>query len=150
LSWLLNILPWVLTIALLLGLYLTPNLVLYVLYQDQTFYAEGYSRDQWTKIHTGMNKEEVIRILGYPLSIREMGEKGETYRTTRYNKDGFMYEESYFPNVHPPSDYDPNKIIYSWFSYSEPGKWLDSYNVRAIKIDKDGKVIKVQSEYYWD
>jgi len=149
-QWIISVLPWVIMIPLVAGIYLQPQFVFHLLYPEQTVYADGYTKEKWASIRQGMNREEVIKILGWPLTINECGIKGEEYRVTHYNKDGFLSEESYYSNVHPPGDYAPEKIEYSQFIYSRAGHWVDSYYVRALKIDKNGKVIEIHSEYYWD
>jgi outer membrane protein assembly factor BamE (lipoprotein component of BamABCDE complex) len=116
------------------------------MFPDQTLYAVGFSNDKWGQLKIGMTEKDVISILGKPLEISEKGTEG-IYRVVSFQGD-LQFQECYY-NL-PPSLYDPNKIDIRTLNYSRPGKWIDSYNKRLVKIDQSGRVVEIQSERYWD
>jgi hypothetical protein len=118
-----------------------------LLLPDQTNYARGYTEDKWSQIKIDLSADEVINILGHPLRITENGKDGK-YKITYYDGDR-KYKECY-SHIHPPQEYDPEKITHTWMSYSLPGKWLESYKVRSVKINQERKVAEIKNTYYQD
>lgn len=136
-----------LCLAVLLALLVVPKFALELILPDQTKYADGFTNDKWARIRIGDSENQVLGSLGHPLEITEYGKEG-IYRT-RLFQGNFQYRECYSNNL-PPSKYHPERVQYMWYSFSRPGKWVDSYYVRSLKMDQAGRVIEKQSKYYHD
>lgn len=113
---------------------------------DMTEYAAGFAPEKWSRIKVGMSENEIKDILGGPLEMTERSKEG--ILRVRHFSAGIQEKECYY-NL-PPAAYDPAKIESIMFEYSRPGKWLDSYNVRLLKIDPTRHVVEKVSEYYND
>lgn len=138
----------VVLLLLLLSVFYAPAFILGLVLPDQTIYASANVKEKWNMLRIGMSREEVIGLVGYPLEDAEYGPV-EIYRITFFS-DGVKSRECY-PNIRkPPKEYNPEVIEYHWFRYSKPGKLVDDYNIRMVKIESNGKVAQVVASRYSD
>lgn len=139
-----------LSLALVLGAALIASVIAFqfrtLWLPDMTEYATGFSAEKWNRINVGMSEDEVTSVLGYPLEITERGKEGVL--RVRHLSGSFQDKQCYY-NLSPAA-YDPAKIESIMFKYSRPGKWLDSYNMRLLKIDPTRRVIEKVTAYYND
>jgi outer membrane protein assembly factor BamE (lipoprotein component of BamABCDE complex) len=111
---------------------LFPRSLLQLVLPDQTVYADGFSEERFRKVRPGMSEQEVLSILGRPLEVYENA-GGRKYRTSWSAK---------------PSAVNP--VDFRWWSYSKAGRLYDSYHVRAVRFDRDGRVVDVDQTFYND
>jgi hypothetical protein len=99
---------------------------------DQTRYAEGYSEEGFKRITIGMTEHDVLSAVGKPLRVREQVQDR-------------LYESNWSGR---PSDVVGTEV--RWWTYSAPGRFSESYEVRSVKFSPSGRVIEVLSSKYND
>lgn len=109
-----------------------PRFVVETLLPDQTVYADGFSENRFSSVKPGMTERQVLEILGRPLSVSE-------------HAGSRIYETSW---AEGPSAV--TGVEFRWWAYSRRGWLSDSYQVRAVKLSPDGRVLEVLHRYYAD
>jgi hypothetical protein len=109
-----------------------PGFVRDLVLPDQTVYAATFSEDRFGRVKPGMTEQEVLEILGRPLSISE-------------HAGPRVYESNW---AEGPSAV--TGVEFRWWAYSKHGRLTDSYHVRAVKFSPDGKVLELLHRYHAD
>ena len=123
----LAVLIFVVAIAILM-----PRACVTLMLPDQTVYSEGFSESRFGQIRPGMTEREVLEVIGRPMSVTE-------------HTRGRVYETSWSETPSAVAG-----VEFRWWTYSKPGRLSESYEMRAVKLSPEGRVLEVIREHYAD
>jgi hypothetical protein len=105
---------------------------------DDTVYAAGFRESRFRQVTMGMSAREVQELIGLPLRIEEFS-KGKKIREIDAERATSL--------TPPPVSANADEVVYL---YSRPGARYESYYVRTIVFDRDGRVVGIGADFYND
>ena len=109
---------------------------------ENTEYSPSFSETRFRQVREGMNKRDVIELVGDPLQVIE-DSRGRTVRAMELINGKWHVS---YPDLPIGSRVSVEKIT---FSYSKPGI-SDHWYVRTVTFSPDGLVLRVHSTFYVD
>lgn len=111
-----------------------------LLFPNDTIYSDGFTESAFSTLRVDMSRREVEALLGGPLF--EAALIDGTVVERRSLESGEVVYRSRTASEEAATGYR--------LEYSRPGPKYDNYYVRAIDIDRNGKVVAVHQSFYSD
>ena len=108
-----------------------------------TEYSPSFSESKFSRIHLGMQREEVLDLLGNPIRIIE-SHRGRIVSLADFAEGEWSKR---YPDLPADPKIQPDDITYF---YSIPGRRSDHWYVRAVSFSREGTVTDVASSFYVD
>jgi len=114
-----------------------------MLFED-TVYGPSFSESGFSTLRLGMNKDDVVRIMGEPVRIVRRSQD----RTVEIQEwKGGSWHRKYIRRHEPTPTPEIDEETYH---YSRPGEASDHWYVRAVTFSSDGRVIRIGKTFYED
>jgi hypothetical protein len=110
---------------------------------ENTDYSETFSESKFSKIAPGMNKAEILALVGEPIRITTSW-KGRIVALRDYRKGAWSVRY-----IDLPSSYG-TRIDAETYFYSRQASPTANWYIRAVTFSRNGTVIEVTRAFYID
>jgi hypothetical protein len=114
-----------------------------MLFED-TAYGPSFSESGFSRLRLGMNKDDVVRIMGEPLRIVRRS-RGRIVEVQEWKNGSWHTKFSRRRESTPVPGIDEET-----YHYSTPGEASDHWYVRAVTFSSRGRVILINRYFYED